>query len=264
MLWRKENFKTTIELGINSDFFSELKQDIPAPGASGLLSPMKGLHIGVVEQIHEDDNGEFRIKVKLPSLQVDNLSVWARQVNFYATVEAGMFFYPEINDEVIVGFLNEDPQSPIILGSVYNKNNSVPPFEPAEENYIKAIVTKTGITLQFDEENGAVTILTPEEQTININDTDGLITVADKNDNIIEMSEDGVTVTSAKDIILDAQGDIKMTAQGNVEVEATGDFKGEGVNVELKGQSKFAAEGAMTEVKGSGQTTIEGGIVMIN
>lgn len=258
------DFITEVELGINPVFFSEEKSDIPAPGASGLLSPMKGLHIGVVEQIHEDDNGEFRIKVKLPTLQVDNLSVWARQANFYATAEAGLFFYPEVNDEVIVGFLNEDPQAPIILGSLYNKNNSVPPFEPAEENYTKAIVTKTGLSILFDEENNAITIKTPEEQTIIMNDTDSIISITDMNDNIVEMSADGIKVTSAGDIIFEADGNIELTAQGDIAVAATGDFTGEGMNVELTGQTKFAAEGAMTEVKGSGQTTIEGGIVMIN
>ncbi len=257
-------FTTIVKLGIESNFFSEEKRDIPAPGASGLLSPMKGLHIGVVEQIHEDDNGEFRIKVKLPSLQVDNLSVWARQSNFYATAEAGLFFYPEVNDEVIVGFLNEDPQSPIILGSLYNKNNSTPAYQPTEDNYIKALVTKTGLTIEFDEENNAITFKTPEEQTITMNDTDSIISISDMNDNIVEMSADGIKVTSPGDIIFEADGDIKIEAGGDIITKATGDLKGEGMNVEFKGQTKFAAEGAMTEVKGSGQTTIEGGIVMIN
>lgn len=258
------NFTTIIDIGIEPVFFSESKRNIQPAGASGLLTPIKGLHIGVVEQIHEDDNGEFRIKVKLPTLQVDNLSVWARQANFYATAQAGLFFYPEVNDEVVVGFLNEDPQSPIILGALYNKNNSTPPYQPEEDNFIKALVTKEQLKIEFDEENKAITFLTPEEQTITINDTDKKITISDMNDNIIEMTEDGINVTTKGDLIFDAQGNIELTAQGDVALKATGDLKGEGMNVEFKGQTKFAAEGAMTEVKGSGQTTIEGGIVMIN
>ncbi len=258
------SFKTTIQLGISAEFFSDENRDIAAPSASGIISPIKGLHIGVVEQIHEDENGEFRIKVQLPTLQVDNMSVWARMTQFYATAEAGLFFYPEVNDEVIVGFLNEDPQAPVVLGSVYNKSNAIPPYEPAEENYIKAIVTKTGLKVEFNEENNAITLITPEEQSILIDDTEKMITVKDMNDNVIELTDAGISISTAGDIIFDAQGNIELNAQGNVAVAATGDFTGEGMNVALTGQTKFAAEGAMTEVKGSGQTTIEGGIVMIN
>lgn len=257
-------FNTTIQLGMPSSFFSDKNRDIEAPPASGLLSPVKGLHIGVVEQIHEDDNGEFRIKVKLPTLNVDNLSVWARQANFYATAEAGLFFYPEINDEVIVGFLNEDPQSPIIMGSLYNKNNSTPPYQPTEDNFIKALVTKTGLKIEFNEENNAITIVTPEEQSILIDDTEKKIVVTDINGNIIELNDAGINVTTEGDMIFEAAGNIEMNATGNIALAATGDLTGEGMNVELTGQTKFAAEGAMTEVKGSGQTTIKGGVVMIN
>ena len=258
------NFETVIELGINSNYFNEEKFDIAAPATSGLLSPIKGLLVGVVEQIHEDPNGEFRIKVELPTLEVDNLSVWARQANFYATPEAGLFFYPEIGDEVVVGFLNEDPQSPIVLGSMYNKSNSIPTYEPYEENYIKAIVTKTGLTIEFDEENDIITIKTPEENMIQMNDTEKFIRLSDVNDNIVEMTEDGVNITSAKDINIEAQGDINITAQGNITEKATGDLSEEGMNVAVKATAEYSAEGAMAGVKGSAQTTIEGGIVMIN
>ncbi len=257
-------FTTRIEIGISPHFFNEEKLDIPAPPTSGLLSPIKGLHIGVVEQIHEDPNGEFRIKVKLPTLQVDNLSVWARQANFYATPEAGLFFYPEVNDEVIVGFLNEDPQSPIILGAVYNKNNSVPPYQPAEENYTKAIVTKNGLRIEFDEENDVITLKTPEENVIILHDKEGYIKLADKNENSIEMNDEGIKIKSASDINIEADGDINIQAQGKIAEKATGDATYEGMNVSIKADSQMTAEGAMTEVKGSGQTSISGGMVMIN
>ncbi len=257
-------FITTIQLGLSAEFFSNEKRDIAPPPASGLISPVKGLHIGVVEQIHQDDNGEFRIKVKLPTLQVDNLSVWARQANFYASIEAGMFFYPEINDEVIVGFLNEDPQSPIILGSLYNKNNSVPPYEPAEDNFVKAIVTKTGLRIEFNEENNAINIITPGEQSVYIDDTEKRIVITDINQNVIEMNEAGINMTTPGDLIFEAKGNIEMNASGNIAITATGDLTGKGMNVELTGSTKFAAAAAMTEINGSGQTTIKGGVVMIN
>lgn len=260
------DFSTEVHLGISASFFSDEQLDIPAPGASGLLSPIKGLHIGVVEQIHEDDNGEFRIKVQLPTLGVDNLSVWARQANFYATAEAGLFFYPEINDEVVVGFLNEDPQSPIILGAMYNKNNSVPPFTPAEENYTKAIVTKTGLSILFDEENNAITLLTPEEQKITMNDTDGIISIADKNKNIIEMSDSGISITSEGDITIESSKEnISLTAKKNIDLTASADLTGNSEqNLTLSGKTQFSATGGNAELTSDGEITIQGTKVNIN
>lgn len=256
-------FLTELGLGLTPNWYAEEKPDFYALPASGLIPPVNGLYIGVVEQIHEDENGQYRIKVKMPSLQSETVSLWARYTSIYATVEAGIFFYPEVGDEVIVGFLNQDAQNPIVLGSVHNKIN-VPPEEPAEENYIKKITTKEKLQISFDEENKAIIIETPEGNIVTMNDTDGIISIADMNDNLFEMSADGVKIESAGDIIMNAQGNIELTAQGDIAVGATGDVGVEGMNIENKGTAAFKAEGANCEVNGSAQTVIKGGVVMIN
>ncbi len=256
-------YTTVLGLGISPNWFSEDKPDIFAPPASGLIPPIQGLHVGTVEQIHEDENGQYRVKVSIPTLQSETLTLWARLTTLYATTEAGFFFYPEVGDEVIVGFLNQDPQSPVVLGSVHNKIN-VPPEEPAEENFIKSIVTKEKLKISFDEENKIITVETPGVNSISLNDTDGLITIKDMNDNLVEMSADGIKMESAGDVTIDAQGNIELSSQGDISLGATGDVSVEGVNIENKGQAKFAAEGANCELKGSAQTVIKGGVVMIN
>ena len=256
-------YHTILGLGLSPDWFSEEKPDIFAPPAAGLIPPISGLHIGIVDQIHEDENGQYRIKVSIPSLQSETLTLWARLTSLYATEEAGIFFYPEIGDEVIVGFINQDPQSPVVLGSVHNKTN-VPPEEPAEENYIKSIVTKEKLKISFDEENKVIIIETPEENTITLDDNEGVISIKDMNDNSVEMSSDGVNIESAGDVTINAQGNIELSSQGDITLSATGDVGVEGVNIENKGQAKFAAEGANCEMNGSAQTVIKGGMVMIN
>ena len=256
-------YHTILGLGLSPDWFTEGKPDIFAPPASGLIPPINGLHIGIVDQIHEDENGQYRIKVSIPSLQSETLTLWARLTSLYATEEAGIFFYPEIGDEVIVGFINQDPQSPVVLGAVHNKSN-VPPEVPAEENYIKSIVTKEKLKISFDEENRVITIETPEENTITLDDNEGIISIKDMNDNSVEMSSDGVNLESAGDITINAQGNLELSSQGDISLSATGDVGVEGVNIENKGQAMFAAEGANCEINGSAQTVIKGGIVMIN
>ena len=256
-------YTTELGLGLSPNWYVEEKPNVYAPPASGLIPPINGMYIGKVEQIHEDENGQYRIKVTLPTLQSETLTLWARLATLYATAEAGIFFYPEVGDEVIVSFLNQDPQNPVVLGSVHNKIN-IPPEEPAEENFFKRIVTKEKLKISFDEENKAIIIETPGVNMITMNDTDGIISIKDMNDNIVEMSADGVKVESAKDIIINAKGNLELTAGGDITLKATGDVGVEGINIENKGQAKFAAEGAQCEVKGSAQTVIKGGMVMIN
>jgi len=257
------DFVTELGLGLSPNWYADEKPNFYAPPASGLIPPVNGLYVGVVEQIHEDENGQYRIKVKMPTLQSETLSLWARMTSLYATAEAGIFFYPEVGDEVIVGFLNQDAQNPVVLGSVHNKIN-IPPEEPAEENFIKKITTKEKLQISFDEENKAIVIETPEGNMVTMNDTDGIISIADMNDNLFELSADGVKVESAGDIIMNAQGNIELSAQGDISVGATGDIGVEGMNIENKGTAAFKAEGANCEVNGSAQTVIKGGMVMIN
>jgi len=256
-------YTTELGLGLSPNWYVEEKPNVYAPPASGLIPPINGMYIGVVEQIHEDENGQYRIKVTLPTLQSETLTLWARLATLYATTEAGIFFYPEVGDEVIVSFLNQDPQNPVVLGSVHNKIN-IPPEEPAEENFFKRIVTKEQLKISFDEENKAIIIETPGENIITMNDTDSIISIKDMNDNVVEMSADGITLDSSKDIIIKSGGNIELSSTGDIALKATGDVGVEGINIENKGTAKFAAEGAMCEVKGSAQTTIKGGMVMIN
>lgn len=254
---------TELGLGLSPNWYADEKPNFYAPPASGLIPPVNGLYVGIVEQIHEDENGQYRIKVKMPTLQSETLTLWARMTSLYATAEAGIFFYPEVGDEVIVGFLNQDAQNPVVLGAVHNKIN-IPPEEPTEDNFIKKITTKEKLQISFDEENKAIILETPEGNTITMNDTDGIINIVDMNDNLFELSADGVKVESAGDIIMNAQGNIELTAQGDIMATATGDVGVEGMNIENKGTAAFKAEGANCEVNGSAQTVIKGGMVMIN
>ena len=107
---------TEIEFGLQKDWFVNLYNDIVDKPAGGLIPSVNGLQIGVVTSIHEDPDGEERIKVRLPIIDSENEGVWARLATLDAAQDRGWVFRPEIDDEVIVGFLNDDPRDPVILG----------------------------------------------------------------------------------------------------------------------------------------------------
>jgi Rhs element Vgr protein len=257
------DWTTEAQLGLPFKSYAEEMPDIEAPSASGMLPGIKGLQTAIVMKIDEDKDGQHRVQVSYPTLEKDNMGVWARLSSFYATKDSGAFFIPEVGDEVIIGFINEDPQQPIILGSV-SSSKQTPPLTADKDNKIKALVTKSKMKLSFDEEKKIITIETPGKNIIVMDDDQKSITLTDMNNNKVEMTKDGMTFTCAKDFTVKSDGKIVLEAKQDVEVKATGSFKGKGMSVEMKGDTKFAAEGAQVEVKGSAQTTIKGGMVMIN
>ncbi|MBJ6903694.1 type VI secretion system tip protein VgrG, partial [Vibrio cholerae] len=54
-------------------------------------------------------------------------SCWLRVAQTWAGKKWGTMFIPRIGQEVIVDFLEGDPDKPIIIGSVYNPDN-MPPY----------------------------------------------------------------------------------------------------------------------------------------
>ncbi len=254
---------TEVKIGHNEDWYHEMAENYANPTASGIISPIKGLTVAKVTKIDGDPDGNFRIQIKIPTLQKDSAPIWARMTTFYASAKSGAFFTPDVGDEVIIGFLNEDPQAPIILGSVYNKKDKKSPLTPEKKNQFKAIVTKTKLKLTFDDKDKIITIETPGKNKITLNDKAGSVNIEDKNKNSIKMSSSGINIKSNKDIVLDGMN-VKINAKVKIEGAGKAGVALKGAKVEIKGDAMASVQGAMVEVKGSGMTTIKGGIVMIN
>lgn len=236
-LWR-----TSAEIGLSPNWFTDITPNITAPGASGQLPSANNLQTGTVSKIDSDPDGEFRILVKLPLLQ-DNEGegVWARLGTFYASNGFGNFFYPEIGDEVVVGFLSGDPRYPIVLGSLYSKAN-VAPFTPEAANNTKSIMSREKMHIDFLEDDKAVQIITPGGQSVVINDTEKSIVLTDINGNSISLGTSGISIKSASDI--------SMTATGSISIDA---------------DSALSASGsASAELKSSGIVQIKGATVALN
>ncbi len=239
---------TDIEFGLDKDWFTDIYNDIVEKPASGLVPAIHGLQIGVVTNIHDDPEGEERIRVRLPILDNENEGVWARLTTIDGADSRGWVFRPELDDEVIVGFLNGDPRNPIILGSVYSSAKPSP-IPPEEENNIKGYVSRAEMKFTFDDDKVIVTTETPNGNKIILSEDEGSILIEDENGNKLELTSDG----------------INMESPGDINIKASGDLNMEGVNINVKAQSQFKAEGsAGAEMSTSGQAVLKGSVVMIN
>lgn len=208
-----------------------------------------GIFTGKVLELEGDPLGIYRILVDVPELDTTGSGVWSRLANFYATTGKGAFFLPEIGDEVILGFEENDLAHPVVLGALYSSEQA-PPFSIEEDNHLKGILTRSGLKLEFDDKNEQLTLATPANNTIVLSDDESSIVISDQHGNQITMDATGVKIKSCNDIELDAPG--KIVAKANT-------------NIDLEAQTSFSAQGnAQAEVKSSGITKVEGSMVMIN
>jgi Rhs element Vgr protein len=209
-----EGWQTELQLGLSPDWFARTP-DIADVPAGGLLPPATSLQIGVVDAFEADPDGEQRIKVKLPGLFGEEGAVWARMARPDAGAERGFVFWPELDDEVVVGFLAGDPRQAIVLGALHGSAKPPPAAvgEPSDANPKRAIVSRSGAIIAFDDDKKSITVETPGKNKILIDDDAKAITIADQHGNTITMDDKGITLKSASDFMIDAAG--KVTIKGS-------------------------------------------------
>jgi Rhs element Vgr protein len=258
------NWSTEVEFGLSPSWFVEEQTNVEARPAGGLLPSVHGLQIGKVKKINEDPSGQTRIQVDVPMIAASGDGVWARIGSPYATKNAGIFFMPEVGDEVMLSFVNNDPSFPVIVGSLYCSQRAAP-YTPDEKNTNKAIVSNSKLKITMDDDKKIIEILTPGGHKVTLSDDQKSITIVDSNSNKMEMTSSGITLSSASDMTLKATGQIQMQAQTNITIKANADLTMQGLNVNAKAQVALAAQGqAQAELSASGQVTVRGAMVMIN
>jgi phage protein D/phage baseplate assembly protein gpV len=86
---------------------------------TGAGQPFYGLVVAIVTDNNDPDK-LARVKLKFPWLADDYQSDWARIATLGAGPNSGAVWIPEVNDEVLVGFLHGDINHPYVVGGLYN------------------------------------------------------------------------------------------------------------------------------------------------
>ncbi len=241
------NWTTDIQFGLPAKWFSA-SQDFNALPAAGMLPAVQGVQIGVVTELENDPDDEFRIRVRLPLLGNNEEGLWARMIKSYAGSDYGICFHPEIGDEVVVGFLNSDPRKAVVLGMLHSSAKPSP-ITPEDDNYQKGIITKSELKILWDDDKKMISVSTPGGNEIVLDDDGKKISMKDSHQNSIEMSDRGITIESSKAL--------KLKAGQNIDIE--------GINISNNANGKFKAEGsAGAEVTTGSIAVLKGSLVQIN
>jgi len=197
-----------------------------APAAAARIASVV---VGVVTN-NQDPDKLGRVKVRFPWLSQSEESFWARVAAPMAGNARGLFFLPEVDDEVLVAFERGDMHFPYVLGSLWNGKDAPPADNADGKNNLRLIASRSGHVIKLNDEDG--------KETIEVVDKSG------KNSIVVDTAANTVTITSDQDIVLSAtQGTIKLDAK-NVEVKASADAKVEaGGSLRLKASGSLDANG---------------------
>jgi type VI secretion system secreted protein VgrG len=223
------------------------------------------------EEVHTDPYG--RVKVKFhwdrSKKQDDTCSCWLRVMQPWTGVNYGHIWLPRVGQEVVVDFLEGDPDRPLVVGCVYNKD-SMPPYKLPDNKTVsgfKTRSTKGGTTDNFNEiyledkkdselfrmqAEKDMQIIVKHDQSISVQH-DQQINVGHDQTELVQ-NDQHITVQGERrdsvgknrsttigsddqlkaggNILIDAAGNIHLRAGGSIILEAAGGIKflGEGIS----------------------------------
>lgn len=187
--------------------------EIPQPGL------IETSRLAVVTSI-DDPEGKARVQVKLFDQEGDEHLLWARVSTPFAGDNRGVFFIPDVDDEVLVTFISGDTRFPIVIGGLWNGRSSPPDSIDSGRNIRKTIRSKNGVKLTLVDEDGQEKFIaeTPGGQSLTLSDGPGKVNVTDSNGNSVDMEAAGITIRASAKVTIDASL-IEMSA-GMVTVNA--------------------------------------------
>ncbi|AKJ31914.1 type VI secretion system Vgr family protein [Caldimonas brevitalea] len=199
------------------------------------------------KEIHTDAQGRVKVRFHWDrySNGDGNSSCWIRVSHPWAGRSFGMMAVPRVGEEVIVDFLEGDPDGPVVTGRVYNKEH-MPPWALTEHEARTGIVTRstpggstsTANELHFEDKKGQEEIFLHAERQLRTE---------------VELDE-------LRDVGNDRKTDIHGTDRLTVDQERHEHVKGAQRNLKVDQVSRRRIEGGEIEDIFNGlRTTVRGG-----
>jgi type VI secretion system secreted protein VgrG len=265
---------------------------------------VKGLQPAVVvgpsgEEIYTDKYGRVRVQFFWDRLgkKNENSTCWVRVSQVWAGKNWGAMFLPRIGQEVLVDFLESDPDQPIITGRVYNAEQMPPGTLPDNQNIsgLRSRSTKGGgehdaNVLTFDDTKGSEVFYmrAQKDMAVRVENNDDLkvfndqtIAIHNNRTEVVEQGNEKVTIQQGnRDVTVSMGNDSLEISMGSQTTEAMQSIElkvGQssvrldqmgvtikGMMIQIEGQVQTQVKALTTQVNGDAMLTLKGGITMIN
>jgi len=174
----------------------------------------------------DDPEGLNRVQVRLLTFDgFDNQDgpLWARVAVPFAGPSNGAFMIPDVDDEVIVTFINADPRYPVVIGSLWNGAAEAPETLGGSGNQVDrwAIVGKAGTRIAIEEPQSGqpgIYLTTPQGVSAELIDQGGGKIECRAAGTVITIDTSGVKIQCPSTVSIQAS-QVEVTA-GTVSVNA--------------------------------------------
>lgn len=263
-----------------------------------------GTHTALVtgaekQEIWADAHGRVKLKFHWDDSPTkgQDTSCWVRVSQGAAGSGYGQWFLPRVGHEVVVSYVEGDPDRPLVVGTVYNKQETLPVKLPANQtqSVIRTRSSKNGdagneILLDDRKDAEAFNLRAQKDMGVVVMAAlatevgDGEKHVVKKGDRVVEVQsgKEVHTVKGARDLtvegaekhvnkasftqevngdyVLDVKGNCTIKVKGNLNLEVMGAVSIDGKSqVELKAAMALACQGLTIEHKAKTMQTLDGG-----
>jgi uncharacterized protein involved in type VI secretion and phage assembly len=195
-----------------------------------------GVAIGVVTN-NQDPEKLGRVKVKFPWLSAEDESYWARVLTPMAGNERGIYFLPEVDDEVLIAFEQGDINFPYILGALWNGKDKPPVQNEDGKNNQRVIKSRSGHMIILDDTDSKEQIIIQDKTSNN-----KIVIDSQNNTMNIQVDKDLTIETKGKITLKSTDGDISIECK-NLSINTQQNYKLEaGANCTIKAQAKYELE----------------------
>jgi type VI secretion system secreted protein VgrG len=220
------------------------------------------------EEIHTDEHGRVKVKFhwdrRTDAKNDGNMSCWIRVSQNWAGAKWGAMFLPRVGHEVIVNFMDGDPDRPIVTGRVYHGLNLPPYTLPAEKtkSTLKSNSTKAGggnsNEIRFEDLKGSEEFFTHASKDQNEVVENDMSTEVKRHQAIKVEQNRSVTVTSGNEVVAIKSGTREVSVQSNEKHINSANF-----DQKISGNFTLKVNGNIT-IDASGLVRITGSKIILN
>ncbi len=213
------------------------------------------LTLATVKEIKDDQNLN-RVRCLPIGAKNEEMSLWCYVMTPMSGAERGLFLFPQVGDLVVLGYLENDPHRPIVLGGFWN-TDSKPPVaikDGKAEDYCLKTPKKVALTLHDEENKQKLTVTMPSGTILEIDDEKKTVTTKNKggDTSLLMKMEDGEIELKAKSKVTLSAGNasIVLEQNGKITIKGNGgDISIEGKGITGKAQGSMSFQGVNVDVK---------------
>lgn len=213
-------------------------------------------------EIHTDEHGRIRVQFHWDRYgrPTEDTSCWIRVAQPWANQGFGFWALPRVGSEVVVQFLDGDPDRPIVIGSVYNGENQIPYPQPANKTRsgIRTLSSPQGGVndyneLRFEDKKGEEEVYLQAQMDMNTRVKKNATRGVGGNDKLSVEENQNIQIAKNRELsvkenqVTAVGGDRHLSVDGNESHLVEGDRVAQygSDSIQIEGDASYAAAGNM-------------------